>query len=115
MNLAPDWVLVLQSAGYEAVHWFTVGDPRAPDRDIMTWARTNGYVVFTHDLDFGSLLATTGAAGPSVIQVRTQDVTPAAQSRILLPALSQFKDLLEHGALITLEESRARARILPLS
>jgi predicted nuclease of predicted toxin-antitoxin system len=67
MNLAPDWVPVLQSAGYQAVHWFTVGDPRAPDHDIMAWARTNGYVVFTHDLDFGSLLATTGAAGPSVI------------------------------------------------
>ena len=41
----------------------------------MAWAGEHGSVVFTHDLDFGSLLALTQAVGPSVIQVRTQDVT----------------------------------------
>ena len=41
----------------------------------MAWARENGYVVFTHDLDFGTLLALTRDAGPSVIQVRTHEQT----------------------------------------
>ena len=31
----------------------------------MDWALTNGYAVFTHDLDFGTLLALTHATGPS--------------------------------------------------
>ena len=76
MNLSPDWVKVLERAGWEAVHWSTVGDMRAPDDVIMLWARENGYIVFTHDLDFGVLLALTRAESPSVIQVRTQDVFP---------------------------------------
>jgi predicted nuclease of predicted toxin-antitoxin system len=33
-------------------------------------------VVFTHDLDFGGVLALTHAAGPSVIQVRSEDPVP---------------------------------------
>ena len=65
MNLAPLWVEVFQQHGWEAVQWSAVGDPRASDGTIMAWARDNGYVVFTHDLDFGALLAATGSRGPS--------------------------------------------------
>lgn len=43
----------------------------ATDEEIMRWARENGYVVFTHDLNFGVILAATRAQSPSVIQVRT--------------------------------------------
>lgn len=32
MNLSPEWVSVLESAGYEAVHWSTVGQPQATDK-----------------------------------------------------------------------------------
>src|SRR5262245_20029222 len=77
MNLSPDWVPFLAAAGWQAVHWSAVGDPRATDQVIMDWARANGHLVFTHDLDFGTLLAVTKADGPSVIQVRTQDIMPA--------------------------------------
>lgn len=55
MNLSPDWVDELMSHGFEAVHWSHVGDPRAPDRTIMEWARSRDFVVFTHDLDFRQL------------------------------------------------------------
>lgn len=57
MNLSPDWVAVLRAAGWEAEHWAQVGNPRATDTEIMAWAEERGWVVFTHDLDFGSLLA----------------------------------------------------------
>ncbi len=59
MNLSPDWSEVFIKQGWQAVHWSAVGDLRATDQAIMDWARTNGYVVFTHDLDFGTLLALT--------------------------------------------------------
>jgi predicted nuclease of predicted toxin-antitoxin system len=114
MNLSPDWVAVLKQAGWEAVHWSNVGNPRAADSEIMAWAKQHGYIVFTHDLDFGSLLALTQAEGPSVIQVRTQDVTPAAIGKLVVNALHQFQPDLEQGALIVLDEARARARVLPL-
>ena len=113
MNLSPRWVAALQAGGWEAVHWSDVGDPTATDRTIMEWADRNGYIVFTHDLDFGALLATTRATGPSVIQVRAQDVLPDHLASTVLAALNQFQDRLEAGALITIDEARARVRILP--
>lgn len=114
MNLSPDWVANLQEAGWEAEHWSTVGDPRATDSEIMAWAKEHGQVIFTHDLDFGVLLALTQAEGPSVIQVRTQDVTPAAMGKVVMGSLRQFQSQLKGGALIILDEARTRARILPL-
>jgi predicted nuclease of predicted toxin-antitoxin system len=50
----------------------------------MQWARDHGHVVFTHDLDFGILLAHSKDGRPSVIQVRTQDVSPAHLGPIVL-------------------------------
>ena len=114
MNLTPAWVEFLAAHDIEAVHWSAVGEPTADDPVIMEFARTHDMVVLTHDLDFGALLAVTGAEGPSVIQIRTTDVTPEAQSKRLLAALEQFKEQLENGALISIDESRARVRLLPL-
>lgn len=115
MNLSPLWIEVFEQYGWEALHWSTVGDPRAPDPIIMDWARANEYVVFTHDLDFGSLLAVTHAEGPSVIQVRTQDVTVSHLEGLVVDLLRQHATLLEAGALIVVDEARARVRILPLT
>jgi predicted nuclease of predicted toxin-antitoxin system len=114
MNLSPDWVAVLAKENWETFHWSSVGNPRAADSEIMAWARQNGCVVFTHDLDFGTMLALTQADGPSVIQVRTQDVTPAAIEKLVVNALRQFQKELDRGALIVLDEATVRARILPL-
>jgi predicted nuclease of predicted toxin-antitoxin system len=76
MNLSPTWVAFFALNGWEAIHWSAVGDPQATDRVIMQWARSNDAIVFTHDLDFGTILAVTQASGPSVLQVRANDVLP---------------------------------------
>lgn len=73
MNLSPTWAPLL----IDAVHWMQLGPVNAPDNELFEWARSNDATVFTHDLDFGTLLALTGAESPSVFQIRTQDVTPA--------------------------------------
>jgi len=114
MNLSPDWCATLSRYGWTAVHWSAVGDPRAPDIAIMSYARTNGYVVFTHDLDFGIVLALTHAAGPSVVQARTQDITPGHLGPRVAALIQQHAAELKAGALITLDDVRARIRILPL-
>ncbi len=74
MNLPPAWVERFTAEGWHAVHWSDVGDPRAPDAAVLDYARAHGLVVFTHDLDLGTILARTRARGPSVIQVPAQDV-----------------------------------------
>ena len=114
MNLSPRWVDFLEVRGVEAVHWSTVGNIRAKDSAIMSFAREHGYVVFTHDMDFSTLLATTGAAGPSVIQVRAQDVLPTAIGDDVVRVLGAHVDALKRGAIITVDEAKARVRILPL-
>jgi len=113
MNLSPDWVDVFGRHGWQALHWSTVGDPRAQDHVIMEWARDHGYIVFTHDLDFGALLAATRAQGPSVVQVRAQDIMPSRLAIRLLKLLRHYESLLEKGALITVDETKDRVRILP--
>jgi len=114
MNLSPGWVGELTANGWPSVHWSTVGDPKATDREVMDWARSNGYVVFTHDLDFGTMLALTHAAGPSVIQVRGQNVLPDHMSPIVTAALRQHESELAAGALVVVEEAKLRVRVLPL-
>lgn len=114
MNLSPQWVGVLKENGFDAVHWSSIGRATAPDAQIMNWALANNRVVFTHDLDFGTILAVTKATGPSVIQIRTQDVMPEHLAAKVINALTQFQDLLLKGALIVVDERKSRARILPL-
>ncbi|MDW8450113.1 MAG: DUF5615 family PIN-like protein [Anaerolineae bacterium] len=67
MNLSPSWIQVFEWQGWDATHWSSVGAPDAPDVEIMDWARNNEHILFTHDLDFGIVLALTRATGPSVI------------------------------------------------
>ncbi len=114
MNLSPDWVSVFQEEGWEAVHWSQIGNPKTSDNEIMQWARTNEHVVFTHDLDFGVILATCQASGPSVIQVRTQNVHPSFLKKLVFKSLDQFRDYLEKGALVTVDEAKNRVRLLPI-
>lgn len=114
VNLSPRWVGVFEQHSIESLHWTSVDDPRASDRTIMEWARQNGYIVFTHDLDFSTILALTGSTGPSVVQVRTQDVTPPNLESVVIAALREHEAILKVGAIIVIDESRSRARILPL-
>lgn len=114
MNLSPDWVSVLEHQGWSAVHWSTVGDPCATDQMIMKWAVRNGYMVFTHDLDFGTMLALTHEIGPSVLQIRGQDVLIDHMESIVIAALRQHATDLASGALVVVDESKCRVRILPI-
>ena len=114
MNLSPLWVDFLMANGVESVHWSTLGDIRATDAVIMAFARERGWMVFTHDLDFSALLAATGAVGPSVFQVRTQNILPAAIGDIVVRALREHKIALDQGAIVTFDQAKARVRILPL-
>ncbi len=114
MNLSPDWTAVLTAENIEAVHWSSVGKPYAPDEEIMQYARENGYAVFTHDLDFGAMLALTQAESPSVLQIRAQDVLPKSIGQIVITILNKYQNELEQGALIVFDKAKERIRILPL-
>jgi predicted nuclease of predicted toxin-antitoxin system len=114
MNLSPRWVELMVASGIEAVHWSTLGAVDATDAAIMTLARNKGYVVLTHDLDFSAILATTCGSKPSVVQIRSGDVSPEGIGSMVIGALRQMAAELEQGALLTIDPGRMRLRLLPL-
>jgi predicted nuclease of predicted toxin-antitoxin system len=114
MNLSVEWVAELTKHGWSAVHWSAVGDPRAEDSIIMSWAAANDYVVFTHDLDFGTMLALTHANGPSVVQMRGQNLLPEDIGPSVVAALRQHEAALAAGALVVVDLKKLRVRVLPL-
>ena len=115
MNLSPRWILYLADADIEAAHWTALGAHNAPDMEIMDFARANEYVVLTHDLDFGAILAATHRKKPSVVQIRAEDVSPEVIGAKVVAALMQMEAELGEGALLTVDTSRTRLRVLPLA
>lgn len=114
MNLSPKWAGFLASAGFETIHWSSLGAADASDAEIMRHARAGGYVVLTSDLDFGTILAVTHGGKPSVVQLRSDILTHESIGRQVVDALRQLANELEEGALVTIEPERTRMRILPL-
>lgn len=114
MNLSPRWVRVLVDAGFAAAHWSSLGARSAPDSQIMDFAKANGYVVLTHDLDFSAILAATQGDKPSVVQIRAADVSPGVAGAPVIAALRQMAAELNEGVLVTVDTARTRLRVLPL-
>lgn len=114
MNLSPRWVASLAGAGIEAAHWSTLGARNATDAQIMAFAKDHGYVVLTQDLDFSAILAATQGDKPSVVQLRSDDVSPDAIAAAVVDALRQMAPELEDGALLTIDPTRTRLSVLPL-
>jgi predicted nuclease of predicted toxin-antitoxin system len=80
----------------------------------MQCARENDCVVLTHDLDFGDILAATGGTKPSVVQIRSSGMDVAHLGALVAKALAHCAEELDAGALVTIDASRARIRLLPL-
>ena len=114
LNLSPTLCSRFAAGGHEAVHWSSVGDLRASDATILSYASQHDMIVVTHDLDFGALLAASQAEGPSVIQFRTQNVLGAKFVDFILATLERFKVELLAGALVVIDERRSRVRVLPI-
>jgi predicted nuclease of predicted toxin-antitoxin system len=114
MNISPVWREFFTDAGYLTEHWVTLGKPDAPDAEILTYAKTNQYVVVTFDLDFTDLLAASGASTPSVVILRTRSLRAEKLHVRLLDIIKQCQKDLENGAVVIVEDAKARVRTLPI-
>ena len=113
MNLSPNWVQVLKEGGIEAIHWSNLGAQDSPDATILAYALEHQCIVLTHDLDFSAILASTNIQKPSVVQIRSTNVSAAAIGKQVIAALIQMTDELADGALVTVEPQKTRLRLLP--
>lgn len=80
----------------------------------MRHAREGDQIVLTSDLDFGTILAVTHGDKPSVVQLRSDDLSFEGIGKTVVNALHQMQNELSRGALVTIEPKRTRLRVLPL-
>ena len=114
MNLPVRWVEYLAKAGYESVHWSSLGVINASDTEIFAKARDSGYVIMTRDLDFSAIIFATQASEPSVVQIRAKAARPEIIGEPVINALRHAEKSLREGALLTINPQRSRLRLLPL-
>lgn len=114
MNLSPKWAAHLSKAGHDAVHWSAVGMRDTDDGDIADWAETERRVILTADRDFSAILAMRGAAGPSVVQLRSANLRVSAIGDAVLAVIEEARSDLTAGALLSFDGYRARLRLLPI-
>lgn len=114
MGISNSVVNFLRQSGHEIVHVREVGMKRALDVEIVTKAKNENRIVLTCDLDFGDILAAAGDDKPSVIIFRLEDETPAHMNIRLSQVLKESSNALLEGAIVIVEESRHRVRILPV-
>ena len=115
MGISPSTVEFLSGLGYRAVHLNAQGLGRMKDADIIRKAREENRIILTCDLDFGQLMAASGARLPSVIIFRLPKMSPDIVNPRLRRVISDFQDALESGAVISVSERAARIRRLPIT
>jgi len=115
MGISPKTVAFLRGMGHEAAHLHEQGLDRLSDSAILEKARREGHVLLTHDLDFGELIAASGARLPSVVVFRLRNMQPDRINRYLQDVIAQHREALEQGAIVSVTEGQVRMRLLPLA
>jgi predicted nuclease of predicted toxin-antitoxin system len=104
----------LIGAGHECRHVGDIGMERASDVAIMEEAKINQEIIVTHDLDYGHLLAFSGAPSPSVIIFRLRNTHPDNLYARLMSTWPRVEKSLMEGAIVVLEDAALRIRKLPI-
>lgn len=114
MNLPRDLAKRLTQEGHASRHAGDIGLSEAEDSDVLEVARCAGEIVLTHDLDYGDLLAFSGASGPSVVVFRMRDVTLHNIAGRFLKTLPSVENALLQGAIVVIGDEATRVRKLPV-
>lgn len=113
--LSPNLADALNRAGHDAVHVGDVGLRSADDQSVLDHARSQPRTILSADTDFGTLLAASREATPSVILVRLSSPRRTSElSALLQHQLPDILDAISAGSIIVIEDSRIRVRPLPL-
>lgn len=114
-GLSPRVCGLLAGAGHDAVHARDLGLKSAADPVVLRAAADDRRVLLTLDTDFGTLLARSGDAIPSVVLLRG-NVTrrPEHQAALLIANLDQLEAAVTEGALVVIGDNRLRIRSLPI-
>jgi predicted nuclease of predicted toxin-antitoxin system len=114
MNISPKTIGALMQKGWDIVRVSEVLPVNALDHEVLDFARREGRVVVTQDLDFSTLLVLGGYESPSIITLRLGVSDPAAIAKMLLGSLPRIEQALKDGCAVTIEDAAIRIRRLPV-
>jgi predicted nuclease of predicted toxin-antitoxin system len=114
MNISPLTVEQLKKNGWNVVRISEVMDRGSKDIDVLIYAQKQNKVVITQDLDFSEILALSGYGKPSLINLRLENPRPDLVSSRIIEVVSTMENELEEGVVITIDETSARYRNLPI-
>lgn len=114
MGMSQSTTSWLKQQAYDVIHLRDEKLERASDADIIEKAKKENRIILTCDLDFGDLMVASGGICPSVIIFRLEDETPINVNRRLSQVLMESSSALSKGAIISVEETRHRVRLLPI-
>jgi predicted nuclease of predicted toxin-antitoxin system len=115
MNISPQTVKTLLQHGWDILRVSDVLPANTPDLKILEFARCEGKIVITQDLDFSALLALSGYDHRSLITLRLLDSDPQIVTRRLLEVFPHIKRSLHLGCAVTMDEVTVRVRRLPIN
>jgi len=114
MNISPLTVEQLRTYGWNIARVSEVMDKGSKDIDILIYAQKQNKVLITQDLDFSTILALSGYAKPSLINLRLEDPRPDLVTTRIVDVVSIMEKELEEGVVVTVDETSARYRNLPI-
>lgn len=80
---------------------------RLPDSAILARAQSEQRILLTHDLDFGELMAASGAN-------RLRNMSPDRVNAYIQRIIALHPEALAQGAVVNVAEGQIRVRLLPL-
>ena len=114
MPISPRTVEFLKDLGHEVTHAAELSMALSPDEDIVEFAKSEGLVILTEDLDFAAILAVTRAIEPGVIILRVGNWTREQTEQRLEQALHELNDETLYNSIVMIERNRIRVRRLPI-
>jgi len=114
MNISPKTVKKLKDMGLNIVRVSEVMDCKSKDRDIINYARLKNKILITQDVDYSELLSISGYNKPSVIILRLQNVHPDFVASRIFDVVSELREELKEGIIVSADERYVRFRNLPI-
>lgn len=105
---------ILRVEGWDVVHVGDCGLAAATDVRILEAARSEQRHVVTLDADFHSILAISGAVGPSVLRLRIEGLKGDDLAMLLQRLWPRISISMSNGAMVTATERTVRIKRLPV-
>jgi predicted nuclease of predicted toxin-antitoxin system len=87
---------------------------KSADEEILKASLERGAVVVTLDADFHTILAVSGASGPSVIRIRLQGLGASEVAGLVEHVIAEFEADLNDGSMITVKAHKTTCHRLPV-